>query len=97
MVRETVKKILKSKGMTQGDLAVKLGSTQDTVSRQLSGNPTLKTLTDISNALEVSIKDLFPREEASTPYGFIEYEERVYKISSFSDLEELIKMSKGNV
>lgn len=58
-MKERIKDILKEKGLTQKDLALKLNVKQETVSRQISGNPTLKTIREIANALDVDIKDLF--------------------------------------
>lgn len=45
--------------ISQKDLAGKLNVKQETISRQISGNPTLKTLIDIANALDVEVRDLF--------------------------------------
>lgn len=58
-MKDVIKRILKEKGLTQKDLAFKLNVKQETISRQISGNPTLKTIKEIANALDVDIKDLF--------------------------------------
>lgn len=54
-----VKEILKTKGLTQTDLAQKLGISKVALSNTLNGNPTLSSLVKISEVLEVHITDLF--------------------------------------
>ncbi len=90
MIKENVKAILKEKGMTQIDLAEKLNVKQETISRTLSGNPTLKSISDIAKALDVDIRELFI-STSDNLNGFIEYENDIYKISSVKDLEDLIR------
>ncbi|MEO0507688.1 MAG: helix-turn-helix transcriptional regulator [Bacteroidota bacterium] len=96
MIRNTVKQILKNKGMTQSDLAEKLGTTQETVSRQLGGNPTLKTLTEIATALEVDIRELFTSTtDKGGIYGFVEFDDKVHTVRSQFDLEKLLELLKS--
>ncbi len=49
----TVAEVLKSKGMTQRELAEKIGKKESYISRILSGdaNPTLKTISELEEAL----------------------------------------------
>lgn len=56
-----VKDILKEKGMTQKELATKIGIAEISLSRSIAtnGNPTLDTLTKIANALDVPVEELF--------------------------------------
>lgn len=85
--------------MTQSDLAEKFGTPQETVSRQIGGNPTLKTLGDISDALGVHIRELFTMSEDETGiYGYVEYQGEVHKIVSVEDLEKLLSLvhAKGS-
>lgn len=62
-----VKELLQQLGVTQKDLAEKLGMTQTGLSLAISddGNPPLKRLRQIADALDVSIADLFSDEIAS--------------------------------
>lgn len=91
MVKNRIKEILKMRGMTQTDLAKKMGTSQETVSRQINGNPTLKTLSDMAAALEVPVRELFTMTtDGNDLYGFIEYRGEVYKIASIKDLERLL-------
>lgn len=67
-----VKEIAKSKGITITELAEKLGVTQVTLSRTLSGNPTLNTLIKIASILGVDVRDLIePTQESTTKALYI--------------------------
>lgn len=87
MIKNKVKNILAKKGMTQIDLAAKLDVKPETLSRTISGNPTLKSMTDIANALDVEVVELFDSE---SPNGFIEINGKVHTIKSFNDLYSLV-------
>ena len=93
MIKEAVKAILKDKKMTQLDLANKLNVKQETISRTLSGNPTLKSITDIAEALEVDVIELFKGTSESLN-GFVEYKGNVHRIHSSEDLEKLLSAVK---
>lgn len=56
-----IKEILKEKGITNKELATKLGVTSGAISQYISenGNPNLKTLERIATALNVPIQELF--------------------------------------
>ncbi|MCB6684209.1 helix-turn-helix domain-containing protein [Alistipes finegoldii] len=54
-----VKEICKEKGMQMQELADKLGITRITLTRNISGNPTIGTLESIAAALGVSVPELF--------------------------------------
>ena len=95
MIKHRIKDILKERGLTQNDLAVKMGTTQETVSRQINGNPTLKTLNEIANTLNVELWELFTTEtDNSKIYGFIEHNGQVHKIQSISDIQKLLNIVK---
>lgn len=86
MIKNKVKSLLAKKGMTQIDLAAKLNVKPETLSRTINGNPTLKSITDIANALDVEVVELF---ETNSPNGFIEINGTVHTIKSYNDLHEL--------
>ncbi len=88
MIKDKVKQILTQKGMTQIDLAAKLDVKPETLSRTISGNPTLKSITDIANALDVEVVELF---DTDRPKGYIEIKGKVTTIKSFNDLYALVE------
>ena len=54
-----IKELLKEKGISQKDLADKLGITVVGMSKILNGNPKIDTLEKIASALNVEIWELF--------------------------------------
>ena len=64
-----LRNLMDKKGITQNELAIKLGKTRQAISQYRSGNidPSLETLLDISNALDTSIDYLLGKTNDSTP------------------------------
>lgn len=58
-----IKEIMKEKGVTQKDIAEKLGIAPATLSMTLNGNPTINTLERIANVLGVGVSELFSKRE----------------------------------
>lgn len=58
--------ILKSKGMTQTDLAEKIGISRVGLSKAINGNTTIATLRKIAAALGVSVPELFAPQPTNT-------------------------------
>ena len=54
-----VKEILKERGLSQKDLAGKMGVAEISLSRSINGNPSMDTLIKIAEALEVEMGELF--------------------------------------
>ena len=54
-----IKEILKEKGMTQKELAQKMGVAEMSVSKSINGNPGLSTIEKIADALGVEVSELF--------------------------------------
>lgn len=63
-----IKEIAKRKGVSLEELAEKLGINRVTLSRNINGNPTVKTLETIAEALEVEVRDLFEGKSSETIY-----------------------------
>lgn len=61
-----VKEICKEKGLQMQELADRLGITRITLTRNISGNPTISTLENIASALGVSVPELFEPQPANT-------------------------------
>lgn len=58
--------ILRYKGMTQKDLAEKIGISRVGLSKAINGNTTISTLRKIADALEVELSELFAPTESNT-------------------------------
>lgn len=64
--RNRIKDICKEKGITQKELALKLGVSDISLNKTLRGDyPQLQTLEKIADALEVKIIELFESSEKS--------------------------------
>lgn len=61
-----LKDLLRRKGMTAKELAVKIGISEGALSKSLSGNPTLERIEQIANALGVSVPELFAPQPTNT-------------------------------
>ena len=64
-----IAEILKSKGMTQTDLAEKIGISRVGLSKAINGNTTITTLRKIAAALSVSVPELFAPPPTTTITG----------------------------
>lgn len=89
-----IKEILKQKGMTMNDLALKLGINRVSLSVSIrrNANPQIDTLIRIANSLGVELYELFERKEKGDPYvsGYIEIKGKgIIKIECFNDLEKI--------
>ncbi len=60
-----IKEILKEKGLTQKELAEKIGVSRISIVKTIAGNPTVDTLQKIASALNVPIVKLFDNKEES--------------------------------
>ena len=61
-----IDRILKEKGITKTDVAKRIGLSRESLYRIISGNPTLENIQKLSNALEVSISELFEQPASDT-------------------------------
>ncbi|HBG57349.1 MAG TPA: transcriptional regulator [Porphyromonadaceae bacterium] len=62
-----IKEIIRAKGYTQKEFADKLGITLSALNQRLDGNPTVGSLREIANALEVDLLDLFEDTRRNKP------------------------------
>lgn len=63
--RSRVNDLCKKKGMTQKELAERIGVTSVSLNITLGGSPSLQTLEKVANALDVDIVDLFPPKRSN--------------------------------
>lgn len=61
-----IAEILKERGMTQTDLAEKIGISRVGLSKAINGNTTITTLRKIAAALDVSVPELFAPQPTNT-------------------------------
>lgn len=61
-----IAEILKGKGMTQTDLAERIGISRVGLSKAINGNTTIATLRKIAAALGVSVSELFAPQPTNT-------------------------------
>lgn len=68
-----IREILKEQGITTKELAEKMGISQSALNQNISGNPSVRILNNIANALNVPIWQLFadPAEIQTKDNSFI--------------------------
>ena len=78
-----IKEIAKEKGIALNDLANALGITYQALNARITGNPSLKVLIELANALDVDVRELI------TPTKEMTNKERVlYMKNDAGDLIE---------
>jgi transcriptional regulator with XRE-family HTH domain len=93
-----LKEVLSEKGVTGKELAEAVGVTPASISNIAQNNsfPKASLLISIADFLNVDVRELFRGKKGSSqPYGFIEFKEKVFKITSANDLEELVNVVKN--
>lgn len=88
-----IKDICREQGILMKDLAQKLGMTEVGLSKSLNGNPTIGRLQEIADILDVEITELFTPTSKGLS-GHVEYKGIIYRITSFEDLEKVLKLKK---
>jgi type I restriction enzyme S subunit len=85
-----VKEICKAQGITLQALADRLGINRVNLSISINGNPTLEKMTEIANALGVTVNDLLPEPQGKTIKGYIELDNQIIKVQNINDLKRII-------
>lgn len=93
--RARIKELCQFKGITQKELADRMGISDISLNKTLRGDyPQLQTLERISDALEVNISDLFVRDESKSEVnGYIKVKGIIYEVHSFDDLRKLLDLN----
>ena len=86
-----VQEILKEKGLTQKELAEKIGTSPSSLAQMLKGNISIDTLTKISEVLGVNITELFQKNDFT---ALVDNKGKIKKFNSLERLEEYIKQVK---
>lgn len=61
-----IREVLKEKGLRASELAKKIGMSESGLNQHINGNPSVKTLEKIADALSVSITELFEKRPEPT-------------------------------
>lgn len=98
-VNMRIREVIDEQGITTKQLAEKLHISQSALNQNISGNPSVKVLTSIANALNVPIWELFvsPREVCnqsigSEVSGYVKVKGTLYEVHSFEDLRKLLEL-----
>lgn len=60
-----IREVIKEKGLKASELAAKIGMSESGLNQHINGNPSVKTLEKIADALGVSITELFEKRPDS--------------------------------
>lgn len=93
MIKLKIEHILREKQITKSAFADMLGIKKQNVNGVLE-TKNLEKIQEIANTLGVDYLQLITDKEETpklTIYGFVEYNEKIYKISSKEDLENLLQ------
>lgn len=91
-IRTRIKNLCKERGMSQKDLAEKIGISPVGLAKALSGNTTTATLERIATALNVSVTELFA---PSTDFvALVSDKGTNYRADSLVELERIINNIK---
>ena len=89
--RKRIKELCQEKGITQKELAEKLGITDISLNKTLRGEyPQLQSLEKIANALEIPISALFEDVKSSDGkvVGFVKVGDTVHEVKSVEDVKD---------
>ena len=89
-MKETVKAICKKKGWNLKELAEHMDVPRESLTRALSGNPTLSTIKKMANALDVPVWQLFPTGDAVS--GYVEVKGSIHRINTKEDILHVLKL-----
>jgi transcriptional regulator with XRE-family HTH domain len=84
-----IKEIIKEKGLTIAEVAVRMGVSSPSLSRAINSNTTVEMLNRIAVALDVPVSSLLDVE--SNLYGVVIFKGKTYKIDSDQALKSFLK------
>ncbi|SUE34612.1 helix-turn-helix domain-containing protein [Rikenella microfusus] len=88
-----IKELCKEKGITQTEIAERIGISNVNLSNSLNGNPTLARLKEVADILQVEVWQLFKKEQDIS--GIVQYKGAIYPINDFSSLYALTDKVKA--
>ncbi|MGI6814609.1 helix-turn-helix domain-containing protein [Bacteroides sp. KG123] len=93
--RIRIKEICQSKGITQRELADKMGISDISLNKTLRGEyPQLQSLERIAKSLDVDIVELFGKNTSDSEVnGYVKVKGTLYEVHSFEDLKKLLELN----
>ena len=88
-----IAEICKERGITQKDLADKIGISRVGLSKAINGNTTIATLKKIAEALEINISDLFEVNNSDFT-ALIDSKGELHRFDNIEALERFIASIK---
>ncbi len=89
-----IREIIEEQGVTTKDVADKLGISLSALNQNISGNPSVKVLTRISEVLNVPMWQLFASPDEVTGEGeltaLIQHKGDFYKATTIAELESIV-------
>lgn len=76
-----IKELCKAKGLTIADIADRIGMDASNLHSSLKGNPSLKRLQQVAEALNVGVGDLFAEREPDIYSGTLTIDGQTYKVA----------------
>lgn len=86
-----IKEIIKQKGLTIQELAIKMGLSRIGLSKQINGNPTIETLQKIADALDVSVAELFASQTSGDFTALIDNKGELRRFDSAEELKRFLE------
>ena len=88
--RTRIKELCQERGITQKELAEKMGISDISLNKTLRGEyPQLQTLEKIANTLNVPIAELFEKQNTNDIIGFVKVGDTVHEVKSAEDIKKL--------
>ena len=89
-----IKELLKQKGITQIELAKKIGITPSALLQSITGNTSVSRLKELADALNVSIGELFESTSKKELTALVSYKGEFFKANTLEELEEVVSKIK---
>lgn len=88
--RTRIKELCQEQGITQKELAEKMGITDISLNKTLRGEyPQLQTLEKIANTLNIPIGELFHKPNTGNIIGFVKVGDTIHEVKSAEDVKNL--------
>ncbi len=84
-----IKEILKQKGLTQIEIAKRLGVTKEGFNKKINGNPTVDSLLEIAKILDVDVKDFFYSTNGTKTINLI-IDNNLYQFTNQKELKAFV-------